>query len=543
MELALQVVGMKLNGKLEDPRSVAMRIIGTAGGDGSSSTSTQQPQGGDGGMQYQLSTAVSSLRPLLFARGGDGEQFQKLILDFLMILDVDLGNTNARPTSSVISHQTNSGQTLLHFACFLDYSDLASFLITRGIDMDTRDRNGCTALHFAALGGSKECARLLLLAGADMEIVNVLGKTPVEVVTDGFFENLVPSDILPVHSAEGDGDDEAMWGDVEDEEDRPRTKNPGLAKKPHRRSSLRDRSLSSSSGLTPPIPMIRQESEADPPVFNPPTPKEPKDTKIEADTKDKDGKPLKGPFADKATAIIFDLVYRTLTQLQHPQGIIPNVAQQVQDLRHLQLPGMGALQQVPAVFPIFVPIPAWLWSDGTRREDNATGPAELKGAAPHLRSIWEKLVLTSGMTSLSTTATPPPPYEEKETTGNEQETTTSNPRNDAESQDRAGPQTGTPVVGRRQIHYPDGPAPPEEEVNSYGYGHAATKAAKMQKKREFFFANRIGNFFSPTADDHMLVIFWIPILLLGFFWMFIHTIWTSISFVKDMIPLRGMLGV
>jgi len=41
----------------------------------------------------------------------------------------------------------------------------------------------------------------------------------------------------------------------------------------------------------------------------------------------------------------------------------------------------------------------------------------------------------------------------------------------------------------------------------------------------------------------MLIIFWIPILLLGFFWMFIHAIWTSISFVKDMIPLRGILGV
>jgi hypothetical protein len=100
------------------------------------------------------------------------------------------------------------------------------------------------------------------------------------------------------------------------------------------------------------------------------------------------------------------------------------------------------------------------------------------------------------------------------------------------------------LVGRRQVHYPDGPAPPEEEVNSYGYRRAATKATKMQKKREFsFYVNRVGNFSHLTADDRMLIIFWIPILLLGFFWMFIHAIWASISFVKDMIPLRGMLGV
>jgi hypothetical protein len=487
MELALQVVGMKLNGKLEDPRSVAMRIIGTAGGDGNSSASTQEAQGGDGGMQYQLSTAVSSLRPLLFAHGGDGEQFQTLILDFLMMLDVDLGDTAARSTSSIISHQTNSGQTLLHLACFLNYSDLALFLIDRGIDVDARDRNGCTALHFTALSGSKECARLLLIAGADMEIVNVLGKTPIEVATGDFFENLVSGDILPVHGTEGD-DDEATWGDVEDEEDKPRTKNVSLARKLHRKSFVRDGNATLLSGLVPPSPIVRQESEADDPlVANPPTPKEPKDAKTKAGAKDKGGKSLKEPFTDKATAAIIDLVYRTLTQLQHPQGIIPNVAQQVQDLRHLQLPGMGALQQVPAVFPVFVPMPAWLWSDGARREDGAAGPGELKGAAPHLRSIWEKLVLTSGMINPNPNVAPPPPYEEKETTGYEQDATTSNARTDAENQDQAGSQAGTPLVGKRQVHYPDGPAPPEEEVKSYGYRRAATKVAKIQKKREFRF--------------------------------------------------------
>ena len=288
MELALQVVGMKLNGKLEDPRSVAMRIIGTTGGDGSSSTSTQQPQGGDGGMQYQLSTAVSSLRPLLFARGGDGEQFQKLILDFLAILDVgDLPDTTSRSTPSIISHQTDSGQTLLHLACFLNYPNLTSFLITHGIDLDVRDRNGWTGLHFAALSGSKECARLLLIAGADMEIVNVLGKIPGEVATDGFFESLVPNDILLVHGTGEDSDDEATWGDVEDEDDKPRTKSTASARKP-RRSFIRDGNPSS-SGLTPPSPMTRQESEADdPPVPGPPISKEQKRAEIDADAKDKD---------------------------------------------------------------------------------------------------------------------------------------------------------------------------------------------------------------------------------------------------------------
>jgi hypothetical protein len=232
--------------------------------------------------------------------------------------------------------------------------------------------------------------------------------------------------------------------------------------------------------------MARQESEADdPPVTGPSALKEPKDAKNKASAKEKGGKFLKEPFTDKAAATITDLIYRTLTQLQHPQGIIPNVAQQVQDLRHLQLPGMGALQQVPAVFPVFVPIPAWLWSDGARREDSASGPGELKGPAPQLKSIWEKFVLTSGMAGLNANATPPPPYEEKESTSHEQDGTSSNVRSGAEHQEQAGSQAGTPLVGRRQVHYPDGPAPPEEEVNSYGYRRAAANVAKVQKKREF----------------------------------------------------------
>jgi len=272
--------------------------------------------------------------------------------------------------------------------------------------------------------------------------------------------------------------------------------------------------------------MVRQESEADePPVTSTTIPKDPKDTKVKTDIKDRGGKSSKEQFTDKATATIIDLLHRTLTQLQHPQGIIPNVAQQVQDLRHLQLPGMGALQQVPAVFPVFVPIPAWLWSDGARREDGGVGPGELKGPAPQLKSIWEKLVLTSGMAGLNANATPPPPYEEREQTCHE-DGTTLNAQTDAENQDQPVLQVGTPPIGRRQVHYPGGPAPPEEEVNSYGYRHAAAKAVKVEEKH-----------------DRMLIIFWIPILFIGFVWMFIHAIWTSVSFVKDMIPLRGMLGL
>src|SRR4051794_40741299 len=90
MELALQVVGLKMTGKIEDARSVAVRIVGNTCDSGSGT-------GVDSGNIMQLSSATTpstsfstrDIRPLLLSRARDSPDFESLIVDFLSILDVD----------------------------------------------------------------------------------------------------------------------------------------------------------------------------------------------------------------------------------------------------------------------------------------------------------------------------------------------------------------------------------------------------------------------------------------------------------------------
>ena len=146
MELALQVVGLKMTGKIEDARNIAMRIVGNTGGpepDHSMSTSSAM----------QLSSEADLPRHLLLGSAGDSD-FEKLLLDFLSVLDTPMdGPSGSRPTS--ISRQTASGQTLLHLATLAKFPALVKFLLARDIDVDARDQNGCTALFLAALTGSE----------------------------------------------------------------------------------------------------------------------------------------------------------------------------------------------------------------------------------------------------------------------------------------------------------------------------------------------------------------------------------------------------
>ena len=82
MELALQVVGLKMTGKIEEAKNVAMRIVGNAGDPSDSQNGSNMT----GAMQLSPSL-TRDLRPLLLIRAGENEDFQSLIIDFLSILD------------------------------------------------------------------------------------------------------------------------------------------------------------------------------------------------------------------------------------------------------------------------------------------------------------------------------------------------------------------------------------------------------------------------------------------------------------------------
>lgn len=69
-------------------------------------------------------------------------------------------------------------RTALILATLHKNTDLLSWLIVQGANVNHQDRNGASALHFAGQEKNEEAARLLLKAGADLNMVDVYGNAP-----------------------------------------------------------------------------------------------------------------------------------------------------------------------------------------------------------------------------------------------------------------------------------------------------------------------------------------------------------------------------
>lgn len=340
----------------------------------------------------QMTSTARSLRPLLL---GQNEDFETRIMKFLSILEtsVDLPGSRAIPLGHALSYPAPTGQTLLHLASFLGFDTLVSFLVERGADLDARDRNGYTALHFAAIGGSRACTAALLHAGADLAVVNALGKTPREIaVHEGLFCDSEPVTVPSADDDDDDGeDDEAHWGDVEEDSD------DGISRYPRRVVGRRSRRSTASGKRTPRHVITPQSS-----------------TSSLANAKEAAVPPLAD---DKQAATFLALIQRTLAQLPAPQlRNLPGLAQ----LPEIPAVPWGALPQLPVVFPVFVPWPAFLGGDAPGGEPRE-GDDETKGfsgvsvrAAQELRGTWEAwekwlAVAIAGATARQQPEEAPPP--------------------------------------------------------------------------------------------------------------------------------------
>ncbi|KAJ7141458.1 hypothetical protein C8R44DRAFT_659204 [Mycena epipterygia] len=501
MELALQVVGLKMTGKIEDAKNVAMRIVGNVG-DGGSDMQTNSTNNTN---IMQMTSTTRNLRPLLLGQTGESGDFESRIIKLLSILEisVDLPTSRSIPLGHAISHAAPSGQTLLHLASFLGFNALVIFLVDRGVDLDARDRNGYTALHFAAIAGSRACVATLLRAGADLEIVNALGKTPQELaVREGLFGmDLDPLD-TPLTETSGAGDDEeAHWGDAEEDSDDSLQRNL-----PRRLVNRRSSRRSAPSGKRTPRHVIT-----------------PRSSKSSLDGTQEP--PAQAMGDDKQAATFLAMIQRTLAQLPAPQ------------LRNLpglpQLPEMpavpwGALPQLPMVFPVFVPWPAFLGGDAPGAEPRE-GDEENKGigavsirAAQELRGTWEAwekwLALAIAGTARQPEETPPPMYTPRETL--------------PEQSTPAGEDAGDPAIATdnavnaeipqavasssRHASYTTPPPLTEQEVNAYGYLPAET----------------------PKKHDRMLLFFWLPILMISLMWAAQSGLRMAFHTLKTAIPLK-----
>jgi hypothetical protein len=134
IELALQVVGLKMNGKLEDARNIAMRIVGNDNNPSGGST----PNGGHGLANHEQVT--------------------------LRCIELVTRNEGKMPNWQL---RNNEGQTMMHLAASLGYYRVISALISQGARIDLQDVNGMTPLHFAALRGRRRIVKKLLRCHAD----------------------------------------------------------------------------------------------------------------------------------------------------------------------------------------------------------------------------------------------------------------------------------------------------------------------------------------------------------------------------------------
>lgn len=205
MELALQVVGLKMTGKVEDAREIAMRIV--QGGDNQDSDSNQkQPQ-----------TANLELHIM---------QVLEVMITFRDIDSHDVSITSAQ------------GHTMLHLAAMLGFTQLIRMLIDLGCHTNATDKNGYTALHYAAWYQHREIVRLLLDRGlADSQIANRWNKRPIEMTEDVSIRHMLWNHVVLAEDDTSSGyssvddslddDDEysedeesSVWlGDVEEESD------------------------------------------------------------------------------------------------------------------------------------------------------------------------------------------------------------------------------------------------------------------------------------------------------------------------------------
>lgn len=160
VELALQVVGFKMSGRLEDPGDVAQQIV-SGGGDEHS----------------------------VLGRSGDVADPENLVLRLLEVCRAPgrIANLNLR---------NSEGQTMLHLASLLSWTRTCQALLASGSRIDVQDVSGYTALHFASLGGHRSITRLLLSMGADPFQRTHLHQTAAE-IADSTVVDLLPSKSNP----------------------------------------------------------------------------------------------------------------------------------------------------------------------------------------------------------------------------------------------------------------------------------------------------------------------------------------------------------
>lgn len=157
IELALQIVGLKMNGRLEDAKNIAKRIVGSDGSH-NADTSTTPPQVGTSGMNQANIEWYDNAHKAVEKLSRSCLSTEEILINFLSLVDL--------PNCPIIIPNwqlcNSQGQALLHLATLKDYDQLVKFLITHGCKIDIQDNQGLTPLFVASMSGNRELINIFL---------------------------------------------------------------------------------------------------------------------------------------------------------------------------------------------------------------------------------------------------------------------------------------------------------------------------------------------------------------------------------------------
>jgi ankyrin repeat protein len=107
----------------------------------------------------------------------------ELICAYLRVAAIhgDMRTIKELGDSLVVNVGDHKGRTPLHHACIKGNMGIAAALIQRNADIHQAASDGSTALHMAAENDKFLVVKLLLKHGADVEVLDLFGRTPLEI--------------------------------------------------------------------------------------------------------------------------------------------------------------------------------------------------------------------------------------------------------------------------------------------------------------------------------------------------------------------------
>lgn len=164
IELALQIVGLKMNGKLEDAKNIAKRIVGSDTAD--KANSNVSSPGSTSQVKQESMEWYDNAHKAVEKLTRSDMSTEDILINFLSLVDL--------PNCPIIIPNwqlcNSQGQALIHLATLRNYKRLVGFLITHGCKVEIKDNQGLTPLFFATMCGFRELINVFVECKSNLNL-------------------------------------------------------------------------------------------------------------------------------------------------------------------------------------------------------------------------------------------------------------------------------------------------------------------------------------------------------------------------------------